>query len=310
MSTEGVSPRFDGLDSWPSEDVVAALFESQLAGLSAVRPALPAIAAAVEAMAERLKQGGRIITAGAGTSGRLGALDGSELPPTFGWPHARVDFLIAGGPPALTRSIEGAEDDAESARVLVRERAITRHDVVIGLAASGGTPFTVAAIDAARGHGALTIGIANNRASALLTQAEHPILIDTGPEVIAGSTRMKAGTAQKVVLNLLSTGAMVRLKRVYRGLMVDMQATNIKLKKRSVMMLQKLAPAATPEAIEASLLQSGGQLKTALLILSGAHNGEAVELLADAEGDVRRALEMLSNKRLFEAMGDLPDPDL
>jgi N-acetylmuramic acid 6-phosphate etherase len=307
MSTEGVSSRYDSLDAWPTEDVVQALFESQMVGLAAVRPALPAIAAAADAMALRLRSGGRLFYVGAGTSGRIGAQDGAELPPTFDWPEERVGFLIAGGPVALTRSVEGAEDDEAAAGHDVAASGIGAADVLIGIAASGGTPYTVRAIAVARAAGALTVGIANNDGAPLLAAAAHPLLIETGVEVIAGSTRLKAGTTQKVVLNLLSTATMVRLKRVYRGQMVDMRASNAKLRKRSVAMLRHLAAGGETEAIEAALALTGGRLKPALLILKGAGPGEADDLVAKAEGDLRRALELLEARRLAELIGDEPD---
>jgi N-acetylmuramic acid 6-phosphate etherase len=305
VRTESASARYDGLDGWPTDDVVQALFESQMVGLAAIRPALPLIAAAADAIAARLAgSGGRLLYAGAGTSGRIGAQDGAELPPTFDWPDARVGFLMAGGSRALTQAVEGAEDDASAGRGEIERLAVGPDDTLIGVAASGTTPFTIAAITAARAAGCLTVGVANNPDSPLLAAAEHPLVVDTGPEVVAGSTRLKAGTAQKVVLNLLSTAAMVRLGRVYRGQMVEMRATNAKLRRRSVAMLAHLVPTATEAAIEAALALAGGRIKPAMLVLRSATAGEAEELLAAAGGNLRRALELLDARRLSEIIGD------
>ncbi|MBV9590110.1 MAG: N-acetylmuramic acid 6-phosphate etherase, partial [Hyphomicrobiales bacterium] len=232
--TESLSRRFAGLDEWSTLDVLKALHEGQLAAVAAVGFALPALAAAAEAAAALLSRGdGRLIYAGAGTSARVAVQDGVELPPTFDWPQARMGFAIAGSDKAMWCSIEGAEDSEEEARSRIRELQVNGTDVVIALAASGTTPYTIAALAEARGRGALTIGIANNAGAPLLAASEHKILVETGEEVIGGSTRLKAGTAQKVVLNLFSTAVMVRLGRVYKGMMVDFRVTNAKLRRRS-----------------------------------------------------------------------------
>jgi N-acetylmuramic acid 6-phosphate etherase len=196
-------------------------------------PALPDIAACVAAIADRLGRGGRLFYAGAGTSIRIAVQDGTELGPTFDWPEARTGYLIAGGEGALREAVEGAEDDAAEAAAQVAEAGVGPPDAVIGIAASGRTPFTVAAVRAARDAGALTVGIAGATKAPLLEAAEHAICLATGPEVLAGSTRMKAGTAQKVALNLISTQVMVRLGRVHGGLMVDMRPANAKLRRRA-----------------------------------------------------------------------------
>jgi len=206
LSTEGTSRRYAGLDLWPTGDVVEALFESQRAAADAVQPRLQSIARAAEEAAQRLEHpAGRLVYVGAGTSGRLAVLDGTELEPTFGWSRDRLVFGIAGGMDALSGSVEGAEDDEDSARQFVRSARLNEHDVVIGVAASGTTPFTVAAVRDASEAGALTVALSSNAATPLLDAAKHPILLDTGDEVVLGSTRMKAGTAQKIALNLLST---------------------------------------------------------------------------------------------------------
>jgi N-acetylmuramic acid 6-phosphate etherase len=258
-----------------------------------VRPALPAIAQAAEAVERRLATGnGRLVYVGAGTSGRIGCQDGAELPPTFDWPDDRVLLLLAGGETALARAVEGAEDDAEEARRRIREARVGPDDIVVGIAASGATPFTVAAISAAREAGALTIGVANVPRSLLLLAAEHPILCETGAEVIAGSTRMKAGTAQKIVLNLFSTLLMIRLGRVYRGMMVAMRPTNAKLKRRSVAMVAHLLDLRRQDA-ERWLVAAGGDIKRAVLMARGASSTEADRLLTATGQNLREALAAL-----------------
>ena len=291
-ATEATNPRFAAIDAWPSTDILDALLESQMAAVAAVRPALPALAAAADAAAAQLQQGGRLAYAGAGTSGRIGVQDGAELPPTFAWPRDRLVFLIAGGETALMHAVENAEDRDDLARKDVADAQLGPADVVLGLAASGATPYTLACLQAARAAGALTIGIANSPGAPLLDIAHHAILIDTGAEPIAGSTRMKAGTAQKVALNLFSTLLMVRLGRVYRGQMVDMAARNSKLRGRAVRMLQGLT-GCTPDAATAALSQAGGTVKTAMLILRGLSRENADALLARHHGQLRQALDGL-----------------
>jgi N-acetylmuramic acid 6-phosphate etherase len=217
MATETVDPRFRDIDAWDMATAIEAMWEGQLSAIAAVRQALPAITAAAQAAAERLRIGrGRLIYVGAGTSGRVAVQDGAELPPTFGWPSERIAFLMAGGESAFTRSIEGAEDDIADAKSLVDGLSPSSADVLLGVAASGSTPFTLAAINQATLSGVLTIGIANNPLTPILAASDHPILLATGSELVAGSTRMKAGTAQKAVLNLLSTSIMLQLGRVYQ----------------------------------------------------------------------------------------------
>lgn len=290
--TEATSPRFEMMDAWPATDILDALLEGQMAAVAAVRPALPALAAAAEATANRLRHGGRLAYAGAGTSGRIGVQDGAELSPTFNWPHDRLSFLLAGGTPALTQAVENAEDRDDLGRQDVAEARLGSADVIVGLAASGATPYTLACVRAARSAGALAIAIANSPGAPLLAAADHPILIETGAEPIAGSTRMKAGTAQKVVLNLFSTLVMTRLGRVYRGQMVDMTARNSKLRARAVRMLQRLTDC-SPDAGAVALSQADGSLKTAVLILRGLSRSSAEALLVRHDGQLRRALDAL-----------------
>jgi len=291
-ATEATSPRFAAMDAWPSADILDALLEGQMAAVAAVRPALPALAAAADAAAVRLRSGGRLAYAGAGTSGRIGVQDGAELSPTFNWPPDRLVFLLAGGETALTQAVENAEDRDDLARQDVAEAGLGVPDVVLGIAASGVTPYTLACIRAARSTGALTIAVANSPGAPMLAAADHAILLETGAEPIAGSTRLKAGTAQKVALNLFSTLVMTRLGRVYQGQMIDFAARNSKLRARAVRMLQGLA-GCSPEAAAAALSQAGGGVKTAVLILRGLSRPGADALLARHDGQLRRALASL-----------------
>lgn len=291
-TTEAVDPRFGGLDLWPDAQALDALFQSQRAALDAVGAALPALAAAVADAVPRLRAGGRMIYAGAGTSARIAVQDGAELLPTFAWPQERAAFVIAGGETALLQAVENAEDDAAAGVARMAELSVGANDVVIALAASGATPFTVAAAEAARAAGVLTIGIANTPNAPLLRACERPILVDTGAEPIAGSTRFKAGTAQKVVLNLLSTLIMVRLGRVYRGLMVDMRASNEKLRRRAVRMVMTITGCAEEEA-RAALINADHDIKLAVLLRGGLDAEAARALLSTHQGNLRQALGAL-----------------
>jgi N-acetylmuramic acid 6-phosphate etherase len=261
-----------------------------------VRTARGALEAAALAIETRLRDGGRRVYAGAGTSGRLAVQDGAELLPTFGWPPERLLLLLAGGVAALVRPVEGAEDDADVAAQLVRRHELGARDALIAVAASGTTPFTVAALRAAREAGAATVGIANNRDTPLLAEAEHPVWLDTGAEPIAGSTRMKAGTAQRVALTVLSSLVMIRLGRVYRGLMVEMRAVNAKLARRSEAILQHLT-GSDRTAARAALARAGGDLKTAILLLEGCDPDEAAAILDRADGRLHAATALARGRR-------------
>jgi N-acetylmuramic acid 6-phosphate etherase len=289
MSTEQIDERFGDLETWPSLDLVTAFHEDQLAAVAAVGPALPAIAKAADAAAARLADTGRLVYVGAGTSGRIGVQDGVELTPTFNWPQERLLFILAGGEDAVLQAVEGAEDSVEGGQWNILKAGVNEYDVVIGLAASGATPFTVTAVKYAGLLGAMTIGVANNRDAPLLEVCAHPILIETGAEAIAGSTRMKAGTAQKVFCNLFSTLVMVRLGRVYRGLMVDMRASNEKLRRRSVQIVAQLTDCGPAQA-ETAVDQAGGDVKLAVMIASGHDPVLAREALSRQGGDLRAAL--------------------
>ena len=283
MSTEAIDPRYVDIDQWPTALAVEAMLEGQMAAIAAIGSQTMAIAQAAEAAAARLGSQGRLVYVGAGTSGRVAVQDGVELYPTYNWPEDRLLFLMAGGLDALTQAAEGAEDDAGAARAAVAASHIGPHDVVIGVAASGRTPFTCAAIAAAREAGALTVGVANNGATLLLEAADHGILAETGTEIIAGSTRMKAGTAQKAVLNILSTAIMLRMGLVYRGRMVNMRISNAKLRKRGEAMICDIAQVNQATAAQA-LDMAGQDIKLALLIARGLDRQAAESLLA-AYGD-------------------------
>jgi N-acetylmuramic acid 6-phosphate etherase len=292
MSTEDIDPRYSGLDSWGTPKMLVAMYEGQLAAAAAVQPALGVIGRAVDDAAAVLKHGGRIVYVGAGTSGRIGVQDGTELCPTFQWPAERLLFLMAGGMAALTKSVEAAEDsDADGARAIT-EAMIGPGDVVIGAAASGTTPFTVGALRAAHAAGALTIGISNNPDAPLLKTVRHPILLRTGSEAIAGSTRMKAATAQKIALNLFSTALMVKLGRVYRGLMVHMRATNVKLRRRAAAIVSRIT-GSSPQDAARFVEDADGDVKIAILLAMGAGAAEAGKLLERHDGNLRAAIEII-----------------
>jgi N-acetylmuramic acid 6-phosphate etherase len=291
MATENRSRRYAGLDAWDPADVLDVLIEGQLAAVAAVRAARRAIERAVLAMEARLKgRQGRLVYVGAGTSGRLAVQDGAELAPTFSWPAERLLLMIAGEQRALLEAVEGAEDDAERGAERVRQHHIGPDDVLIAVAASGTTPFTLACLREAKRCGALTIGIANNADTPLFVEADNGIWLDTGPEAIAGSTRLKAGTAQKITLNLLSSLLMIRLGRVYDGHMVDMQPTNRKLVRRSENMLMQLTERPRPE-VQDALKRADGSVKVAMLLLQGRSLDDAKAALAGADGQLRAALE-------------------
>ena len=296
METERHSPRYSAIETWGPSDIMEAMIEGQFAAVAAVRAARPAVEEAALAIEPRLRDGGRLAYAGAGTSGRLAVQDGAELMPTFSWPQERLLLLIAGGRDALVQSVEGAEDGSEEAIRLVRRYEIETRDVLIAVAASGTTPFTLACLREAKQRGALTIAIANNRDTPLLAEAGHPIWLDTGPEPIAGSTRMKAGTAQRIALNLLSSLVMIRLGRVYRGLMVDLKAVNKKLIRRSEKILLELSGRSREEVHDA-LHRAEGNVKTALLLLEGCDLAEAARMLDQSGGHLRTAKALIETRR-------------
>jgi N-acetylmuramic acid 6-phosphate etherase len=304
MDTERASPRYSDIDVWAPLDIAEAMIEGQFTAVAAVRSARFALLEAALAAAERLRQGGRLVYVGAGTSGRLAVQDGAELIPTFSWPQDRLLLLMAGGKDALLRSVEGAEDAVDQAIRIVQKHEIGVNDVVIAVAASGTTPFTLSCLREARRRSALTIGIANNRDTPILEEADYPIWLDTGAEPIAGSTRMKAGTAQRVTLNVFSSVVMILLGRVYNGLMVDLQAVNQKLARRSASIITRLTGRSGEQAYEA-LRKADGNVKLAVLLLHGCDLQKATSVLDRAGGQLRAALVAIG--KLGPAHTDLRD---
>lgn len=289
-STEARNPRTEHLDEVPTLELVRLMNAEDARVAAAVAAELPRIAEAIDRVAERLRAGGRLIYVGAGTSGRLGMLDAAECPPTFGTSPSQVLGLIAGGEPALTRSVEGAEDDPAAGARDVAAVAVAPGDAVVGIAASGRTPYVLGALEAARQRGALTISLACSRPSPLEALAEITIAPLVGPEVIAGSTRLKAGTAQKMVLNMLSTGVMVRLGKTLGNLMVDVQPLNAKLRERARRIVAE-ATGLGPDEAARLLTQCGGEVKTAIVAaLGGLAPAAARARLSAAAGQVRAAL--------------------
>src|SRR5215471_5680343 len=297
MDTERASPRYSDIDVWEPLDIAEAMIEGQFTAVGA--------ALAAEA---RLRGSGRLVYVGAGTSGRLAVQDGAELVPTFSWPPDRLLLLMAGGRDALLRSVEGAEDSVDQAVRLVQRHEIGFNDVVIAVAASGTTPFTLACLREAKRQRALTIGVANNRDTPILEEADHAIWLDTGAEPIAGSTRMKAGTAQRITLNVFSSLVMILLGRVYDGLMVDLQAVSQKLVRRSEGILTRLTGSSGEQAREA-LHRANGNVKLAVLLLHGCAVEEATDVLHRAGGQLRAALAHIGKPGPEPAdLSDLPTP--
>lgn len=294
LATEQRDERYADLDLLSTAELVAAMNEVNAAVPAAVAAASDSIVRAVDGIAERMSRGGRLFYVGAGTPGRLGILDASEAPPTFGTPPGLVVGIIAGGDAAIRTAVEGAEDDEEAGRAAIAEHVIAASDSVVGLSASGRSPFVVAAVAEARSRGAFTVGAACNTGSELSAAAEVGIETVVGPEIVQGSTRLKAGTAQKLVLNMLSTLAMVRLGKTYGNLMVDVQATNEKLVVRSERIVVTATGASHAEAA-AALAGAGGSVKTAILmILAGVGAPEAERRLAATDGHLRAALAAAS----------------
>jgi N-acetylmuramic acid 6-phosphate etherase len=293
LNTETPHPEHAQLDQYPAGTLVDALLADQCQAALAVQAAASGIAAAVEAMTPRIAAGGRLIYVGAGTSGRLGVLDSVELHPTFSWPRERAVALLAGGRGAMFEAVEGAEDDAAQGAADLAALAPQPDDVVLLLAASGATPYVLGALQAARAAGALTVGIANNPDAPLARGAELGITLATGPEIISGSTRLKAGTAQKIVLNTLSSALMVKLNKVYGNLMVDLKATNAKLVRRAVR-LTMAAARVDEDTARAMLEQCGYQVKVAIVALLRREDAATAQArLARTDGSIRAALAAL-----------------
>jgi len=287
LNTETSLEAFHDLDTWPLARTLGAIVDSNAAAVEAVRRALPELARAAAGLERCLGAGGRLIYLGAGTSGRLAVQDAAELPPTFGFERAVA--LLAGGDGADARAVEGAEDDEDEARERLNALLLTPDDAVVGVAASGGTPFTVAGVAFARAQGAFTVGIANNARTPLLSAGEVGVLLGTPPEVLAGSTRLAAGTAQKVALNALSTAVLVRLGGAYGNLMVGMRPQNSKLRGRAARIVVQ-ATGCTPAEAEAALAAGGGVREAVVMLLTGTSAQEARERLAAHHNRVREAL--------------------
>jgi N-acetylmuramic acid 6-phosphate etherase len=294
--TEGAARRFQGLDAWGTGELLETLWGGQSRATAACLAVLPELGRAVDAAIERLSTGdGRLVYAGAGSSGMLAALDALELGPTFGWSSNRLAVLLAGGLD-LVRGIDaGSEDDEAAGRARIRDLRPGPSDVVLGLSASGRSAFTVGLIDEARRHGALTVAIASIEGSPLLQAAAHAVAVRTGPEVIAGSTRLGAGTAQKVCLNLFSTAVMTGLGLVYDNLMCNVQPENVKLRQRCADIISRIAQVDEQTAAEA--LNRHGDIKRAVLGLAGLSTAQADAALAQSKGNLRTALSALSSDK-------------
>ena len=287
LKTETSLETYADLDTWPLSRTLAAIVDSNTAAVEAVRQALPELEKAAAGIERALSAGGHLIYLGAGTSGRLAVQDAAELPPTFGFERAHA--VLAGGEDADGRAVEEAEDDEEGAREHLRALLLTANDAVVGIAASGSTPFTVAGVVFARAQGAFTVGIANNAGSPLLTAGEVGVLLGTPPEVLAGSTRLAAGTAQKVALNALSTAVMVRLGGAYGNLMVGMKPKNIKLRGRAARIVMQATDCSALQAETA--LTDGGDIRTAIvMLLTGLGPEEAKVQLGKHHNRIREAL--------------------
>ncbi len=296
LLTEARNPRSEAIDTLSPREIVALMNEEDGVMLAAVRAESEAVATAIAWAAERFQRGGRLIYVGAGTSGRLGVLDASECPPTFSTPPEMVVGLIAGGPSALTRAVEGAEDDPARGAADIVGRDVGDRDLVIGIATSGRTPYVLGAVREAKARGAATIGLVCNRPSLLDTEVDLLIAPLVGPEVIAGSTRLKAGSATKLILNMITTGAMIRIGKTLGNRMIDLAPTNDKLRIRSRRMLRELAGIDDDRAREI-LDVCEGQLKPALVVaLAGVTAEEARALIEEHGGQVRAAIKAVGNE--------------
>jgi N-acetylmuramic acid 6-phosphate etherase len=291
MLTEQVDPRYGQIDAASVEQLARLMNEADTTVPAAVEAAMGQIVPAIEAVTERLALGGRLFYIGAGSAGRIGVLDAAECVPTFNTPRDLVQGIIAGGPEAILDAIEGAEDDAEAGARVMEDHVVVEADACVGIAASGRTPYVLAALRAARLRGALTVALSCNLATPLSAEADYPIEVLVGPEVLAGSTRLKAGTAQKLVLNMISTIAMVRLGKTYGNLMVDLRATNGKLRERAARIVQAVTGTDRDRA-EAALQLAGLDVKLAILIVARDLDvADAGARLTAAHGRLRVALE-------------------
>jgi N-acetylmuramic acid 6-phosphate etherase len=286
--TEQANPRSTRLDRLPTAEILALMNDEDAQVAAAVRATIPRIARVVDALAERLAAGGRLLLFGAGTSGRLAALDAAEWPPTFGTPPQLAQAFIAGGPAALTGAIEGAEDNRDLGRADVRGAEVRARDLVLGISANGGAPYVLGALEEAQARGALTASLTCRPDSPIEQLADIAIVPVVGPEVLTGSSRLKAGTAQKLVLNMISTATMVRLGKVYRNLVIDVQPTNAKLRDRAVRIVRDAASVSLDEAAQA--LAAAGSVRVAIVMLRLGLDRAAAEARLSAAQDLWRAL--------------------
>ncbi|ACQ78634.1 glucokinase regulatory-like protein [Beutenbergia cavernae DSM 12333] len=284
LATEAIDPRYGHLDELSTTDIVLAMNEAEQSVPAAVRAVAPAIAGAIDAIAERMSRGGRLFYVGAGTPGRLGVLDASECPPTFHTDPELVQAIIAGGPSAVFRSVEGAEDRADDGAAAIAERGVTADDSVVGITASGRTPYVLGAVEEAGRRGALTVGLCCNPHAALSSLVAHPLEVVVGPEVLAGSTRLKAGSAQKQVLNAISTTVMVRLGKTYGNLMVDVTASNAKLRARALRLVQRITGADQADAAAALAAADHRVPQASVMLARGVDAAEADRLVTAAGG--------------------------
>lgn len=296
LSTEQILGAASNLDQMSAIEIAHLINDEDSTIAAAVRKALPQVARAIDTVANGLSRGGRLIYVGAGTSGRLGALDASEIQPTFNTSPKTVQYIMAGGPRALGSSTEASEDDTRLAVQEIKKRKPGKHDIVLGIATSGRTPFTIAAIEYARSRGASTIALTCNRNSPLERAAHFAIITEVGPEVVAGSSRMKAGTAHKMVLNMVSTGAMTRLGYVYGNLMVNVWTKNEKLVQRAIRIVEQ-ATGADRETAASALKESGNRTPVAVVMLSArVGRSKAVAALKQAKNHVREAITLARAK--------------
>jgi len=296
IATEQANPATKHIDELSTLDMLKTINEEDQKVACSIEPALPIIGKVVDIIAEKLKKGGRLFYIGAGTSGRLGILDAVECPPTFGTSPNLVIGIIAGGTPAIFKAVEGAEDSTELSRGDLNEYRFNDKDVLVGIAASGRTPYTLSAIKYARELGATSVSLTCSPNSPMEEAAEYAIVVQPGPEVITGSTRLKAGTAQKLVLNMLSTGSMIKLGKVYGHLMVDVKASNQKLTERATRIVMEVTDCDRETAVEA-LKNSKGKAKLAIFhIISGETVENSKKLLEEADGYIGRAIKSLNNK--------------
>lgn len=292
LTTERRNPASAHIDSCTTLEMVTIMQREDSKIAAAIEKILPAIAQAIDATSQHLENGGRLFYLGAGTSGRLGILDASECPPTYGTDPELVQGLIAGGIPAIFRAQEGAEDNPDLAVHDLKEHGFTANDVLVGIAASGRTPYVIGGLNYARELGALTIALSCSEHSEIAELADIALTPVTGPEIITGSTRMKAGTAQKLVLNMLSTGTMIKLGKVYGNLMVDVKASNKKLEERAIRIVMEGSGCERQEA-EKALKEAGGHAKLAILtVVAGVSASEGKALLERTAGHLAAAIRL------------------